>query len=429
MSKPSLREIEDRFRASLLCLAIGDALGNPVEGLSPDAIQKSFGCVVNYEERWEAPGTYTDDTELTLCTAESIIGVQAFSLDDIARRFCEWLPNARSFGMATQAAIVNLSEGISPLESGVDSAGNGAAMRVAPLGLLYSHPNDARLLLETTRQSTFMTHANPKALAGALAVANSLKYILNLEEDIDPEHFIAEIYSRTKPVDEEFAEAVRKVSKYAKGGVGAAVKEIRTSGYVVHSVPFALYCFLHSPKDFEQSITNAVNAGGDADTNASIAGALSGCYNGLSAIPERWLEGLKGKSHIDEAAKALFQLYLFNLPSSEDRRVLIYRNQANLESALDAGDLSKAAHIYGELASSHAFLGDYERALRYVERGISLQDLPIEREVSLRLVKGKIYAMAGDKKAALDSLESIRSSNPHHKITKELLAKEILSEK
>jgi len=299
--------LKNKFRATLLGLAIGDALGNPLEGMTPNRIADKYGEVIDYQELWNPKGTVTDDTELTLCTAESLISSRGFNLEDLAKRFIRWLPNANSFGITCQTAIVNLKEGKSPCESGIDSPGNGSAMRIAPIGLLYSRPKDFDKLVDITKESTYVTHANQKAFAGALAISASIAYLLNYK--LDPKKMLDYLIGLTSGIDDQFRDRLNIVKSSLDKRVQDVAKELGTSSYVLESVPFALYCFLRNPFNVEDNLVTAINAGGDTDTNASIAGALSGCYHGTKAIPKRWVTGLKDVTKIEKTADRLFKLY------------------------------------------------------------------------------------------------------------------------
>ena len=120
-------------------------------------------------------------------------------------------------------------------------------------------------------------------------------------------------------------------------------------------------------------------------------------------------------------------MYLFSLPDSEDRRKLIYRNEQGLEGALQQGDADQAGYLYGELAASHAMLGDYQLALLYIAKGEQLSGLPNHRDVSLKLVKAKVFKESGDKQRALETVSSIQSSDMYHVLVANILRQEILA--
>lgn len=302
-------ELKDKFKGTLFGVAIGDALGNPLEGMTPERIVQKYGEVIDYQELWEPKGTFTDDTELTLCTAKSLIKSKRLNLEDLANRFIRWLPDSNSFGITCQSAIVNLKQGKKPHESGINSPGNGGAMRVSPLGLVYSKESDTDKLYQLIKDSTKVTHDNPQAIAGALAVGFGLTYLIRLGENLNPMKMLDYICDITKREDIGFSNKLSLVRNTLNLTPKEAASLLGTSSNVLESVPFALYCFLKNINDFEDNLVSAINAGGDTDTNASITGAFSGCYHGAKYIPKRWILGLREAKQIKNITNQLFRLY------------------------------------------------------------------------------------------------------------------------
>lgn len=301
------RGLESYFEGTLVGGAIGDALGNPLEGMTKERILYKYGRVIDYQTLWEPAGTFTDDTELTLITAESLIDFKGLNLNDLARRFVNWIKIARSFGITTQSSIMNLVEGKSPNESGMDSASNGPAMRASPFGLLY-FKNKIKLY-DSLRKASFMTHANEQAFAGALAVALGIQFIIkNPKSDIST--MFNYLTKELVKVDHELVDKLNFVRENLKRDVDFMIDNVGTSSYVIHSVPFAFYCFARKPNDFEDIVVTAANAGGDTDTNASIAGNLGGCYNGLDRIPKRLVNGLREFVKVKKIANKLYKLHI-----------------------------------------------------------------------------------------------------------------------
>lgn len=395
--------LKDRFAGCLLGAAIGDALGNPVEGYSHATIQNKYGELKDYQANWDEPGTGTDDTEQTILIAKSITDTGGFSIEDIARRYKEWLPTAESFGTACQTAAVNLQEGKKPHESGINSAGNGAAMRVSPIGLAYSHPEDLELMKRTVEKATTLTHTDKRALAGALAVAYGTSYLINRRKEFKPSAFLDAVVKTAETASQEFAESLDRIKDLLKKAPVSAAEIIGTGGYVAESVPFAFYSFLRSPDDFEDTLITAVNAGGDTDTNASIAGTLSGALNGTQAIPERWISGLKAKEEIIKLSEELFEFYCSNLPEKDIRR---FKKQA-----LDKKENSAIARHLGNIGAIQVLRGDYEKGAETFKQALA-HPLSEEDSTCLHLLLAKAYEKSGRKKDALKLLEQCKTSNP-----------------
>jgi len=173
LSDPGV-ERRSKYRGALLGGTVGDALGRPAEGLPRHAVRRRHGELRNFVawRGWrEGPlGTFTDDTQMTLCVADSLIaGGGALDPVDLAARFVEWLPVGRGKGKATTEAVLRLSAGVAWDAAGEPSAGNGAAMRVAPIGLV--HLSDLDFLRRDAALAAVITHAHPMAVASAVMQA------------------------------------------------------------------------------------------------------------------------------------------------------------------------------------------------------------------------------------------------------------------
>lgn len=179
--------LRDRFRGCLLWGAVGDALGRPVEGWDPARIAERFGegglrDYIPWRGWREGPtGTITDDTQLTIEVARSLLATGGrFQPADFVSRLIRWLPIGRGKGKATVSAVLALEEGTPWWRIGqvVDSAGNGAAMRAAPIGLARAlEPSRASLIHDATR-SALPTHTHPVGVAGAVAIAAGVAWCI-----------------------------------------------------------------------------------------------------------------------------------------------------------------------------------------------------------------------------------------------------------
>ncbi|MDP9481005.1 MAG: ADP-ribosylglycohydrolase family protein [Actinomycetota bacterium] len=201
-------------------------------------------------------------------------------------------------GRATEEAAERLAGGVPWEEAGTPppSAGNGSAMRAGPVGLFFHDDLDA--LAEAAREQGIITHRDTRCSAGAIAVAGAVALALR-EGPVDRLDFLGRLSELTVRVEAPFAEALMSLS----GWVGLPPEEaaVRISGvglegnpedgwggispFVIPSVLWSLYSFLKSPEDYPQTIRTAVAVGGDVDTTAAMAGAISGAHLGLSAIP------------------------------------------------------------------------------------------------------------------------------------------------
>ncbi len=309
--------IKDRFSGCILGLAIGDALGMPFEGWSPASIKRlwkesvaptgSLKTFLPSPSRGLGPGQYTDDTLMALCHTRSLIERGGVDPEDIARKFVEWYDsgNLRGIGGTTAYAIRRLKKGYNWQESGATgeyAAGNGGAMRIAPVGLFYH--NDLTALKEAVRKAVIITHNNTEAVAGALAVA----YLVarSIREELNPGTAIQDVSDFIGPckVRENLLKAKELLNSNATPA--EATRILGTSGYVVETVASAVVCFLYSPNDFYNTVVNAVEGGADSDTTAAVAGAISGSYNGTKGIPEDWLKGVEDLAGLQALGSRLY---------------------------------------------------------------------------------------------------------------------------
>ncbi len=284
-----------KFRGSLIGLAIGDALGRDVEGLSFEGIREKFGYINDLiNDEW------TDDTEQALILAESICSTLYFSPEDFSKRLKE-LKLTKFYGPTSSKAIKKLKSGVSWRESGVVSDTDGSAMRVTPIGLVY-HFN-YNLVEKYAVISSIITHRGSAAIAGAVAVAIAVSCAVNEDEEI-----LEEVIKRSERYDLLLSEKIEYAYQIKNKSLEKAVKEIGTSIMAFDAVPFAFYCYFSS-ETFEESVLKAVNAGGDTDTIAAITGAIKGAEMGLNKIPGRF-KRIRDYERILEIADRLYDTYL-----------------------------------------------------------------------------------------------------------------------
>ncbi|HEY0697294.1 MAG TPA: ADP-ribosylglycohydrolase family protein [Micromonospora sp.] len=302
-----------RVRGCLLWAACADALGAPFESrlvVDPAAVDDLLANPPRHL-RW------TDDTALTLVLAEHLTGRGgAVDADELAPAFAaEW---ARDPGLGYGGGVSRQFERILAGESwrdtsvdmfgGQGSYGNGAAMRVAPVGLLPGVPLPE--VAELARRSAVVTHAHPEATDGAAvqAVAVALAAGTDPADRIDPDRFVAALLpvaqsAQFRAALAELPDLVRHraAPERVAGHLGSGVR-------AVESVPAALAAFLHAPGDPAAVLRFAVRMGGDTDTVAAMATAVAGAYCGDQALPERWWSRLAELPRLARAAEALSAL-------------------------------------------------------------------------------------------------------------------------
>ena len=289
----------------LLGLACGDALGRPVEFETAETIQNEHGTIRDMLAggvHGQPAGTITDDTQQALCIAHSLSECGAFDPEDIAARFREWYnTDPFSIGRTTQWALYDLTTGYSWDEAGRrawegDNAGNGSVMRCAPLALAYY--DDPDTLAEVSKQSSVITHYDPRCVYGCAVLNLTLAAIIDgagapLRTALD----------RVEPeAPSELIDALRPVCHTGEPWVESMTLE--PSGYVVYTLQTALHDGL-SAKSPEEGIVTAVNRGGDADTIGAITGAIVGARFGKSAFPDRWRDAIDETAELDHLEQEL----------------------------------------------------------------------------------------------------------------------------
>ncbi len=292
------------FRGAILGFAIGDALGMPVEGLSRDEIKKIYGEVRDFLHSPYGDlkaGEWTDDTEQMILLAKSILKTTYFSPDDFAERLK--LITSNRIGPTTRTALKNLAFGVPWNKSGIESETCGSAVRVLPIGLVYSFNLD--LVEKYAVFSSIVTHRG-SAISGAVAMATAVACILNEWDDCS---MVEEVARRTKKYDELVADKINLAYQIANSDLDSAVSRLGNSMSVYDAVPLAFYCYLSS-SNFKECALKAVNAGGDTDSIAAMACGMKGCRLGIDAIPKEWIEGVRDAEMLMDLADRLHDLHL-----------------------------------------------------------------------------------------------------------------------
>lgn len=291
----------DLLAGVLLGTAVGDALGLPRENLSRERARKLFGRPPLRHQFILGRGMGSDDTEHTCMVGQALLRAptdgNAFSRS-LAWRLRYWLLGLPTgTGRATLQAVAKLWLGFSPTRSGIYSAGNGPAMRAAILGICLGHERDQ--LRAYVRASTRLTHTDPRAEHGAMLVALAAYHGANHgPEGVRGQTFFQEIRDALPDIDDELQRLLTQAEKHlqedapAEKLADALGLRRGVSGYVYHTVPLALYCWLRHPGNFRQAVEEVIDLGGDADSTGAIVGGIVGATVGASGIPAEWIAGL-----------------------------------------------------------------------------------------------------------------------------------------
>ena len=336
----------------MLGLAVGDALGAGVEGMRGGHIRQIYESVDDYvasrkafpdaPRKWRMPGLYTDDTQQALAVADVLCEESGMDAERLAELYVElrdgmkpergYFGCHRGTGGNFRKAVNAFAESGDVLGCGQPSAGSGAAMRIAPVGLFFSDDPDA--IRDAVMAASLVTHSDPRGIAGAAAMAKAAQLLMNMDEGEKNfnalcDELVAFVYDFEEFLKEEFwdsldaetriigahhmsqaleslASCVREqnddlarksiVNQANRMGPEHAIKDANV-GFAPASVTVAIYYALRYDS-FYNGLTAAINDGRDTDTVGAMVGALLGIRLGAEAIPEEWLAGLKNREQV-----------------------------------------------------------------------------------------------------------------------------------
>ena len=287
-----------RARGALIGLAVGDALGGPLEFADPDPGRPTITEMTGGGWLHLRPGQTTDDTAMALALARSLDERGGHDEQDVVRRYLEWRASSPpDIGITVNAVLGGVVDGAAPRDaargfheqSGGKSAGNGSLMRIAPVAVRFA--SDPEAMVKVARRESTLLHHDPLAADACAWCCLRLARLLR-GETAPP---------AADGLDPRVAEAV--VPDRAAAGERAAT----LGGFVLATLSVAATA-VATADDFEEALVWAVNAGGDADTNGAVAGALLGARLGAAAIPARWLEALERRAEIEAVTERLVAL-------------------------------------------------------------------------------------------------------------------------
>ncbi len=296
-----------QIMGGLLGVITGDAMGLPVQFTS--RLERKLKPVQDMQG-WGVfkmpPGSFSDDGSLTLCLAESLTEV-GLDPEDAARRFLSWYTEgywtpagyAYDIGSTTTRAMERLKKCVTALEAGpkgVRDNGNGSLMRILPAAIYLAGARPVELARDIWNMSR-ITHGHPRACSACYLYALMVRELL---AGLGPQ----QAYERICNLPEEILTAgiaaeARECYAHILGGKLHELpeKDIKSDGYVVHTLEAALWCLLLHD-DFASTILAAVNLGEDTDTVAAVTGGLAGIVYGLDGIPAGWQQALVRRDEI-----------------------------------------------------------------------------------------------------------------------------------
>lgn len=299
-----------RFRGCLLGLAVGDALGGRFEARSASSIRERFASVdalINYpeDEIW-----YTDDTQMAIGIAQTLVEHGEIIESAVCKSWVRNYVRSRGYGRGARAVIEAMEEGkdhqaVAATYFVGGSYGNGAAMRVAPIGLLFR--DDPARLWEQARIASLPTHLHSFGIEGAQLIARAVAWASHAER-FDRDDFFSHLQAACTTSEFraklDLAEIVNTPAELAQLGNGIEALE---------SAPTAIASFALTPDSYADTIANVIFLGGDTDTMAAMAGAISGSFLGIDAIPPNLLQRLEtspqGRDFLLRLADQLYERY------------------------------------------------------------------------------------------------------------------------
>lgn len=294
-------KFKEKCIGSLLGTAVGDILGAGIEGLPREAIFKRYGEVRDFLNTGRGFGCYTDDTEMALALAHSIIQNNGVDAEHCAASYAHFYNSWRGYGAGAHAVMNALRQGADYRETGHmmfkdGSYGNGAAMRIAPVGVVY-HIKGNETLKKAVFDAVQCTHVHPEGVDGALVQAKAAAILTNIDDnaDFNPATFL-ETLRRISTVDILkkkilYLEEVLKKDIDDETAVDFLGNGIRAS----EAVACALLAAVKYHSTPVESVIKSVNFGGDTDTIGAMTGALMGALHGKEWIPPGWTDNMENQ--------------------------------------------------------------------------------------------------------------------------------------
>ena len=299
-------DIKAKYLGGMVGSALGDAIGE-LAFAYPD--KEALCRQLDRMEEFR----YTDDTAMSIGLAESITKKGYLDGQDLGDTFRNNFQKEPWRGYASGPPTIfstvkrlgiTYGEAARGLFRGTGSLGNGAAMRIVPVGLFYHESPD---LYEKASISAAVTHAHPIGIDGAAVQAKAVALAVQSdpEDEFPTDQFMDTLigFAGTPEMKEKMRSVQELIDAHASPP--HAIEQLGRTVGVHESMPFALYSFLRHPKSFEDSLFCSILHGGDRDTLGAMACAISGAYGGVNSIPDTWKQKLENRSYIEGLALRL----------------------------------------------------------------------------------------------------------------------------
>lgn len=314
--------LKEKVLGCVLGGAIGDALGAPFEGLWSHSIPSKAKLLANYSVfEGYTLGQFTDDTQLTIATVESIIKCGYINPANIARCIFQlWKAQAviGPGGACSLAASQFFLHG-DWQKSGamVGSAGNGTAMRTAVLGFCFLDKEEKLPIIVS--DVSRITHQDPRSIAGGVAIAKACQ-LLVLGRNSEEKPFYYDIAQSIENIDSQFSKYLLEIPNYPQKS-DETLNFIAWSGmhypefdkpiitpFVIPTVLAALWVVMKHPNSWSDAVSEVIGLGGDVDTLGAIVGGLMGAKLGISSIPNHLIQHLVKKEKLTKMAEKYYYL-------------------------------------------------------------------------------------------------------------------------
>lgn len=311
------------IHSALFGVAVGDALGVPVEFKSREYLKQSPVTDMNgYGTHSQPAGTWSDDSSLTFCLAEMLS--KGYDLKLLAKLFVEWYnaevwtPHGDVFdiGIATSQAMYSLSKGANPTLAGgtsEDSNGNGSLMRILPI-VFYIKNLPIEQRFQIVKDVSSLTHAHIRSILGCFIYTEMALQIIKVKDKLkafnETINIVNDFLNRNAICSQTEIDKYHRILQNTIGNYNILPiyeyyeAEINSSGYVLHTLEAALWCLFHTDS-YQEAVLKAVNLGGDTDTTGAVTGGLAGLLHGYENIPTEWIDCLARKNDIEDLCNRL----------------------------------------------------------------------------------------------------------------------------
>ena len=307
--------LECKMKGGIWGAIVGDALGVPLEFSERHTRKKDPVEEMRAYGTYHQPfGTWSDDSSMMLCLIESI--VEGESCDGLAAKFIQFAENAYmtpydsvfDIGNTVTRAIDKMKAGFPAVECGCSAEsdnGNGSLMRILPLAF-YLTEQEAKQQVKLIEDVSAITHQHPISKFACLFYVKMAMYLL---ADYDKKlAYSATVDYVKKELSNSYSEVFPKFDRILHGKIqNAAMRSIRSSGYVIDTLEAAIWCFIRTDS-YSECIFKAINLGGDTDTIACVAGGLAGIYYGVQNIPNNWIQMLAKKNKINNLIDRFYEV-------------------------------------------------------------------------------------------------------------------------